>query len=187
MLWILPICLAGILAVELSVGPAPPPADPDFGKLPHLEDDGQGARYLQALAESIAQADRIVVTEHSHSSDSYDPVLRRSLLERTVVYDSRELDQQRRLQFSESLAALDPATQDMFTMCAFVPHHTVTFYRDGEAASSMEICFECASVRWNGSGDTPPWSIYGVLREFITEIGMQPDREWRQLALEHAQ
>ena len=147
--------------------------------------DVEGQRYIQALVSEIDSADRIVVTEHSFDYDAYDMENQRSLLDQPVIYATKELSQEQVAAFRSSLSALDPATQDAFAACIFEPHHTVTFYRSGQPQSAMRICFECAQVEWGATSITPPWSLYGGLREFVSSIGLQPDRDWRALAMEH--
>lgn len=179
----LPICLlaAGLAACS---GKAAPDATSSLAFAREAIADTEGQRYIQALVSAIDSADRIVVTEHSFDYDAYDVESQRSLLDQPVVYATKELSQEQVAAFRSSLSALDPATQDAFAACIFEPHHTVTFYRSGQPQSDMRICFECAQVEWEATSVAPPWSLYGGLREFVSSIGLQPDRDWRELAME---
>ena len=184
-MWIhLRVCLLATALAACSGKTAPEPHDgPDSAQEGIA--DAEGQRYIQALVSAIDSADRIVVTEHSFDYDAYDMENQRSLLDQPVVYATKELSQEQVTAFRSSISALNSATQDAFAACIFEPHHTVTFYRSGQPQSAMRICFECAQVEWGATSITPPWSLYGGLREFVSSIGLQPDRDWRALAMEH--
>jgi hypothetical protein len=149
--------------------------------------DRNGRVYLGALAETIQRSDRISVTEHSYQYDAYHTEAGKSLIPNEIVYGTRELDASRKAIFLSTVNALDPKTQDAFAACIFEPHHTVRFYTAGKLTSTMEICFECGQVEWDGTKATPPWSLPSGLATFIKDIGFSPDRDWAILAKQHWQ
>jgi len=147
-------------------------------------DSGEGQLYINALAEAVQKADQIVVTEHSDVSDVLDshPQALPAEKYRPVIYNTHELSSSERAAFLNAVKKMEPNTQDAFTACAFEPHHTITFVRQGRAMSTLRVCFQCGQVEWDGSNKTPPWSLIPTLKNMIEKIGMKDKRDWYALA-----
>ncbi len=58
---------------------------------------------------------------------------------------------------------------------------------NGKLIDSIELCFECVDVEWNGSTATPPWSLYDGLEAFVNSLGLQARRDWLALAAKSRQ
>jgi hypothetical protein len=142
-----------------------------------------GGRYLATLSDAIRGADRIVITEHSYPLDAYDADKGKSLLPESIIYKTVELSPMQKAAFLSAIAPLDPRTQDAFPACIFEPHHTIHFHADGNLRSTLQVCFQCGQVEWDGSAETPPWSLYAGLGSAIRAVGLEPERDWRALAL----
>jgi hypothetical protein len=147
---------------------------------------GGGRDYLDDLSAMIRASDRIIVTEHSSPLDAVDPDSLAFLLpEGGVVYGTRELSHAQRRMFLATVESLDPTTQDAFAACAPVVHHTVRFYAGRRLMSAMGICFQCGQVLWRETKATPPWALYPGLASVMRQIGFQPERDWKALAMKH--
>lgn len=148
--------------------------------------DTSGAEYKQALLASIRSATRIIVTEHSHPLDyryfSSDPTITLDTSEH--VYARIALSNAQKHRFYVIASALDERTEDVFTLCIFVPHHTIQFYQGTKLQSTMDVCFHCGDISWDHFSKRPPSSMINGLRQFVREIGLKPKREWRILAIE---
>ena len=147
-----------------------------------ISPSGEGAVFKADLLSAIAQADKIVITEHSNRNDYYDPEDSKPYQGPIVEYGHVQLTAKYKADFAAIISALEDNTQDAFAACVFDPHHSVLFYAGGKLSSTMEICFECGQVEWSGSTKTPPWSIYSGLSLVVKNVGLSPDRDWRKLA-----
>ena len=136
-----------------------------------------GGRYLSDLLAAIRNADEITVTEHSSRVDFLRPE-RNPDDYKEKVYQVVKVSPNDKLQLIEIVSMLETKTQNAFPACIFDPHHRIAFYSKGKLTSTMEVCFECGQIEWNGTGQTPPWSIYAGMKTFITEIGLHPKAEW---------
>jgi hypothetical protein len=148
-------------------------------------EQGGGREYREALSAMVRNSDRIIVTEHSSSNDALDPKSLESLIPEDIVYGTRELSPAQKKMFLDTIERLDPKTQDEFLGCATEVHHTVSFFAHGKLMSTMGICFQCGEVLWDGTKATPPWSLYAALASVVTQIGLEPKRDWAELAKQH--
>jgi hypothetical protein len=149
--------------------------------------DGDGAKYRDALSALISRADVIVVTEHSFELDLYDMDANKSLIPTDIVYGTRAMSPAQKSGFGSAIGKLDPKTQDAFPACIFEPHHTFRFYLKKKLISTLEVCFKCGQVEWDGinSRVAPPWSLYFGLAQAVKSVGFQPERDWTALAKKH--
>jgi len=137
-----------------------------------------GGRYLLDLLATIRKADKITVTEHSdrvdyvilyHTEDGYQE----------KIYQVLQLTPQDKEDWIDLLGTLESKTQEAFPACIFEPHHRIAFYSNGKLFSTMEVCLQCGQVEWDGTSQTPPWSLHNGMRQFISRIGMPPKDDWR--------
>ena len=156
--------------------PPIPATDPAFN---------DGKKYIAALVEELRLADRIVITEHSNQYDLPDPAKMVSLMPKDVVYATITLRDEQKRAFVRLLEGLDPATQNAFAACIFEPHHTISFYRGNAVKSELAVCFACSDIRWPGAEASPPWSMYGGLKQFIGSLGMHLSQDWAAAARAH--
>ncbi len=137
----------------------------------------QGAKYLRELLSAVRQADVITITEHSHMTDYLRP-------DRGVdgykekIYAVVKISQSEKRGLIDIVSSLDPKTQDAFSACIFEPHHRLAFYRSGKLTSTMEVCFECGQIEWDGTSQRPPWAIFDGMRAYISSIGLHPKSDW---------
>jgi hypothetical protein len=174
------------LVTAACTGEADRPQSVDTARagLDSLPDSGEGRLYIDALVQAIQASDRIVVTEHSIADDMLDPETQRQrpVGYIPVIYVMRELTTRERADLLASIRRMAVRTQDAETACTFEPHHTITFYRGEKRASEMDICFQCGQVEWDGSTKMRPWSLVPTLKNFVSKLGMQGERDWRSLA-----
>jgi len=141
-----------------------------------------GAKYKEALASLIRLSDRIVVTEHSSLYDLYDVETEKYLISDEITYDERTLSNDQRDFFLVTIKALDPTTQDGFSSCIPVVHHTFYFYVGDKLQDTLGVCFQCNQVIWSGTKAVPPWSLYTGLAKVLVELGLSPRRDWQKIA-----
>jgi len=141
-----------------------------------------GRRYVSELANSIREADRILITEHSFDYDAYDGKVHKSLLPAQVVYAQRELTLEQRTNFANTVARQTVKPRYMMSMCLPEPHHTLTFYRSGQVMSVLRVCLECGQSKWSANDDMPPVAVEQVLSRLVRDIGLHPHLDWKALA-----
>lgn len=151
-------------------------------------------QYLDDLGATIQRSDQIVITEHSSGWDAIKDLPLgegghvESLIGDDVVYERRELSGAQKQMFFETVAGLDPKPRDAFTACVPEIHHTIRFLKAQKVISTMDICFQCGDIFWNGTKATPePDALYSGLFDVMTRIGLHPERDWKALAREHLQ
>jgi hypothetical protein len=152
-------------------------ADPSFITAAFASTEGQ--YYKTAVGAAIAHADRIVVSEHSSDVDSDQESISSY---KPVTYREITMTPAQKAMFASNIGAMPPATQDAFPACIFNGHHTIKFYAGQKLTSTMEICFECGQIRWNGSQNNPPWALSSTLKAVIENLGLSPKRDWYALA-----
>ena len=145
----------------------------------------EGRQYKAELVKTIQRSDSVVVTEHSFQYDLYDQEAHASLIPDQVVYSKRALTPEQRSELLSVTRELNPTTQNEFSMCIFEPHHALLFYANDKLLSTMEICFKCKQVEWDGSKLTPPGALYAGLGAFLQSIGFEPTKDWTALAEEY--
>jgi hypothetical protein len=146
----------------------------------HAIDPNDGRLYKEALVKAIKSSDRIVVTEHSDRFDyPFSEVNRKDLPQ--FEYGRIELSDPAKARFLKNVEAMDAATQDLFSSCIFVPHHTVRFYSGSTLKSTMDICFHCGDVQWNGSKHVRPKGLWSAIIPLIHDVGFHEVRDWEAL------
>ncbi|MGJ8658016.1 MAG: hypothetical protein ACSHX6_16330 [Akkermansiaceae bacterium] len=140
-------------------------------------------KYNAALAKAIEVADRVVIKEHSHKVDFfgtaagiYSPP--------EYVYAQKELSPGEKIMFLESVRKLKGEVDNENTYCLFEPHHTIEFYEQGQLKSSMEICYKCSDIQWNGSSEESSKDVFDALTPAIRRAGMETERDWDTMAEE---
>lgn len=139
--------------------------------------------YAGDLIAAIGDADRITVTQHSYRHDAHEA--EEAANYRGIIYAKKELSPSERAHFTSVLRALPTGTPDAVPGCIFNPHHSFHFYKAGKLASTMQVCFECAQVKWDGTNKEVITALHGGLREYVAAIGMQPEADWHALAIKH--
>ena len=143
-----------------------------------VEKDGR--RYKEALVKAIKTTDRIVVTEHSHADD-FPPSeqSRKDLPE--FEYARVELDGPAKAKFLKNAEAMNDTTQTLVAPCGFVPHHAIKFYSGAKLTSTMEICFHCGGIYWDGADKMvkpplPPEGLWTPVLPAIKDAGFRTDQ-----------
>lgn len=143
-----------------------------------------GEQYRRDLLELIDRSDEIVVTEHSAPLDFYDPDSSDRAAPKELVYARVTLTAEQRRGFRSGLGEMPAsnAPQDAVPACAFVARHRIEFFVAGKLIDTMEVCFQCAEVRWESVRAAPPWALAAVLRQLVQDLGLHPERDWGELA-----
>lgn len=148
-------------------------------------DQAEGLEYKRALLALLLRSNRIVASEHSSEFDLFDAQTGESMIPETIIYGIHEFSEADVKYFIATVQSLDPTTQDAFSACVPVVHHTIRFYSGERLIDTMEICFECSQVLWSGTRATPPWSLYSGLAKVVSHVGFTPDRDWPKVAKQH--
>lgn len=181
----IPLYAALVLAIGLAA------CQPDHGAelreqallAPPSQPNLIGTPFAQGVAGMIVRSDRIVITEHS---DAFDGVSGKAPAKPVIVYAERELTGSQTGPFLEAVLSMDPSTHGAPLVGAFKARHTIYFYGKGQLLSKMDVCFECAQIRWNGGVDAPyPDAMIPTLKKMIRNFGMTTDRDWDKYALAH--
>jgi len=151
--------------------------------LAYGHDANDGKRYKEALAKAIRTSDRIVVTEHSDRFDFPMPEVNRKDLPQ-FEYGRVELSESAKAKFLKDVEAMDAKTQDIFPDCIFVPHHTIKFYSGSTLKSTMDICFHCHEIEWDGSKDIRSKGLWSAITPLIKDAGFHAERDWAALVKE---
>lgn len=142
-------------------------------------DNAEGRAFLQTLAEAVEASDRIVAVEHSYLYDGGDANYEK-LPEQ--VYATVVLTRSQQQSLASALQGTNPRFSEWVAACIFEPHHRLEFYRGGKRVHTLEVCFECGDLAWDGHQGQVPADIYATLEAFVRGIGLQPSRDWRALA-----
>jgi len=161
----------------------PPPAAASEDPLA-IEDrppNAEGQPMLDDLARAARDADRIVVVEHSsrhdtnNSSNSATPPAERRYGEAVLTGADKQ-------PFLATLEGIDPYVSQWVAACIFEPHHRFEFYKGNTRTHTLEVCFQCNQLEWDGAKNPVPQAFYAGLAPFIESLGMQPERDWQALA-----
>lgn len=146
---------------------------------PSIEGNKQGGRaFLSDFLDAIKTADRIEVLEHSSYMDAYYLEHYDSIKIKPTIYTKKELNQEQKNQLIQVLEQADTTTHDAVKACIFDPHHTIRFFKSNQESSSMEICFQCWELKWNGTENQPPTGMATALESFILAMGLQVKKDW---------
>lgn len=149
-------------------------------------------QFSRELIEMIRSSETIVVSEHSYKTDYDDPSS--SLAGSPTVYRIVKLDADQRAMFVSAIENFDRLSQvngvgDMgsgldsaVAPCVLEPHHTISFLVGEKTFSSMAVSFGCGGIEWDGSRTKAPPAFVNTLYKLVLSIGMQPKRDWSELA-----
>jgi len=142
-----------------------------------------GTAYAQYLVGMIVRTERIVISEHS---DAYDGVARNGPAKPVVDYAESTLSKNQSDLLLDAVLKMDPSTHGAPPVGQFKSRHTLRFYGDGKLLSTMDLCFDCGQIRWQGGLDAPyPDAMLGTLKKTILNFGLTTDRDWDKYALAH--
>lgn len=153
--------------------------------IPSASHSVQDDRYKLDLLHAIAISDKIILKEHSYPFDAWDESTDKSFIPENIIYRSKEIKAGDKKKLLQIINGLDKEIQRKQSLCLFEPHHSIDFFENGKISSTMEICFSCNQIDWNGSKAKPPLSIYPGLEGFIKYIGFEPKRDWAAEAKKH--
>ena len=154
---------------------------PDAPKIVAINDKDNPKQYNKDLADVIEKADKIVIKEHSSKFDFFGVGLGVESAP-TYTYARKELSPGEKILFLEGVRNLRGKKKTDFTLCIFVPHHTIDFYEGGQLKSSMKICYKCNDIEWNGTKYETSGDVFKALTPAISRAGMQTHRDWDALA-----
>lgn len=142
-----------------------------------------GTAYAQYLVSMIVRAERIVISEHS---DAYDGVTGKGPAKPIVDYTEHTLTKNQSDLLLGAVLEMDPSAHGAPPVGQFKSRHTMRFYVDGKLLSTMELCFDCGQIRWQGGLDAPyPDAMVATLKKAIRNFGLTTDRDWDKYALAH--
>ena len=136
-----------------------------------------GRPFLNELSRATREADRIVLVEHSYNYDKGSEDLLQERIYREVVLNDMQ---------KQSLLAVLRATVSRrsmsFSKCIFEPHHRFEFYHQARRIHALEVCFQCSQMEWDRKFAEEPRAIYEGLDKFVRSVGLEPERNWYELA-----
>ena len=173
------VCLVGCESSrqESEIGVA---TDEDPGIEDNPPNSG-GKPFLDELAQAARKADRVVIVEHSYVHDNSDIDIHTKFLPERK-YKEVALTGPAKETLASSVAAIDPYVSMYASACIYEPHHRFEFYRKSKRINTLEVCFSCAQLEWDGAKKTEPQAFYQGLSKFIETVGLQPERDWHALA-----
>ncbi|WP_313143091.1 hypothetical protein [Stenotrophomonas sp.] len=178
----IPVVLGVVCGCSPQATPPPPAAaSEDPLAIADKPPNAEGQPMLDDLARVARDADRIVVVEHSfrydtnNSSNSATSPAERRYREAVLAGADKQ-------PFLSTLEGIDPYVSDWTTACIFEPHHRFEFYKGKKRTRTLEVCFQCGELRWDGTRNPVPQAFYAGLEPFIESLGMQPERDWQALA-----
>jgi len=175
--------VAGTVALFISSCASDPAnvATPGVLKLITIEANEEARKYNLVLVNTIENADKIVITEHSHKVDFFGTI---PGLENTPHYSyaRKVLSAGEQVLFLANVRNLKGLAKSENTSCLFVPHHTLDFYEEGLLKSSMQICYKCSDITWNATHYKASEDVFQALTIAITGAGMQTHRTWDEIA-----
>ncbi len=145
-----------------------------------LKANNNGAKFKQDLERAIAVSDRIVVLQHSHSTD-FTGIVTNVNKAPYYSYGSRVLSSGAKADFQSRVNRLS-AYNSRPSNRPFEPHHTIKFYSAGRLKSTMRVSFGVNEVRWNGSKFTASQDIMRAVGPVISNSGFSTKRDWNGLA-----
>ncbi len=143
--------------------------------------DTEAKKYNLVLLDSIQDADKIVIREHSDKVDFFG-LIPEGETSPEYTYSEKELTIGEKISFQDDVMALRGVAKMRANNSLFVPHHTIDFYEQGMLRSTMKICFECPAIKWNGANRKESEDVFTALSNVITRSGMQPKKAWDAMA-----
>lgn len=145
------------------------------------------ASFKESLLDSLRSAEAISIVEHPWIYDFTDDEgkLPNSFPQFEYLRVSLTVDQVDRL--IELIDEMPPEPKQMFSLCAFEPHHTIEITRDSGDKSFVRVCFKCRDTEWEEGSGIAPEPFQDVFRSFIEPLGFQASRDWRKLANQQAE
>ncbi len=168
-----------VVAIALSVSSCIDPTYYPSGVEP-IRANNNGAQFKLDLERAITNSDRIVVLQHSHSSD-FNGVVSNASKAPYYSYGSRVLSSSAKSDFQSRVSRLT-AYNSRPSNRQFEPHHTIKFYSAGSLKSTMGVSFGINEVRWNGSRFIAPQDIMKAIGPVISNAGFRANRDWNGLA-----
>jgi len=153
-----------------------------------LAGNADASPYKADLLSAISKADRIIVIEHSDRFDGMDAYVEGKADPQPlpiVTYHKQEMSAAQRKIFATRIDAMPARAEEAAPACTFQHRHTFQFYSGATLISTMQICFQCGQLRWDGSSYNAPRNIYSELKKMVIEMGLTPERDWDQLRLSH--
>ncbi|WP_256642995.1 hypothetical protein [Stenotrophomonas sp. 9(2022)] len=141
----------------------------------------EGQPMLDDLARVARDADRIVVVEHSYRYDTNEGI-NSDTPRAERRYRDMVLANADKQPFLATLEGIDPYVSMWTAACIFEPHHRFEFYKGNKRTHTLEVCFQCNRLEWDGAKHPVPQAFYAGLAPFIQSQGMQPERDWQALA-----
>lgn len=156
-----------------------------FPRSKQIDKAQQGEVYKRTLGHFIETADHITLTEISDPKDFPDTVKLPPAGRPKYEYAKVRLTAAQKEDLQKAVAAMDGTTVDSVTRCYF-PHHRMDFVdRAGKVTGSMEICFECARVKWTHDMDlSAPKGLMGTLAATVKAAGLETEKDWKKMARE---
>ncbi len=122
------------------------------------------------IREAIDTAKDIVVIEHS---DRFDP--NRELADKYEerIFKSVKLSAEQVRSLREALPLSFDYSYALKTLCIFSSHHRVEFHGADGQTRSLEICFHCEELTWDGGSQRIlPRGWDASLTRYIESLGM---------------
>lgn len=148
-----------------------------------------GAPYKARLLAAIANADRIVLNEHSYKFDGVDmrdEGANTPQPKPVVTYAEVTMTSAQKARFASMIAAMPAAASGDLPFCIFEGRHSIQFHVKGKLDSTLDICFHCGQLAWNGNDQlVAPDAVVKTLKAVIQDAGLTPVRDWNRYAIEH--
>ena len=143
-------------------------------------------QFKAKLVESIEDAERIEIIEHSCARD-YSSIAGIDIGNTpTVEYKRVALTEDQQEHFLSVFKGMSGARKNKLSTCIFEPHHSIEFHFSDGTKSLIQICFKCDRTIWEDLGLLEPRKFQATFADFIAPLGFQRERDWKALAQEHA-
>lgn len=158
-----------------------PKASGGTGQVGQRTSDLRAAKFNKDFAAAVTAADKVVVREHSHSSDISN-LLNSPRSAPKYTYVQKSLNFNERMTFVSELNKLNGRAKTITAECLFVPHHSVELYKGGKLTSVMGICYTCGEIQWNGSSVPASGDMFDAVTPLLKRSGMKVHRNWQSKA-----
>ncbi len=180
-----PVLVCGGCALWLSSCVYAPPLTQIVPKANGGVSDGtsdlRAAQFNKDFAAAIIAADKVVVREHSHSSDLAN-LVSSSKNAPKYTYIEKSLNFNERMTFVSELSELSGRATRITTECLFEPHHSIELYKGGKLTSVMGLSYNCGEIQWTGSSVPASGDMFDAVTPLLKRSGMKVHRDWRSKA-----